>query len=165
MSLDIKQLGTLIDDGRNLVDKIRSGALSIDEAAQAVDSARQEAERALQIDANGNLAIDYADKDAQRSIMAKIVELEQAITTAEGDPALVGALRVDLADQYLNLANIQNATVTSIVAISAADRTQIANLLQGAALDAAKRKQMAALLGAAVSVTQALLKVAASAAA
>jgi hypothetical protein len=72
---------------------------------------------------------------------------------------------VDLADQYLNLANIQNATVTSIVAISAADRTQIANLLQGAALDAAKRKQMAALLGAAVSVTQALLKVAASAAA
>lgn len=165
MSLDIKQLGTLIDDGRNLVDKIRSGALSIDEAAQAVDSARQEAERALQIDANGNLAIDYADKDAQRSIMAKIVELEQAITTAEGDPALVGALRVDLADQYLNLANIQNATVTSIVAISAADRTQIANLLQGAALDAAKRKQMAALLGAAVSVTQAVLKVAASAAA
>jgi hypothetical protein len=59
-----------------------------------------------------------------------------------------------------NLPNTQNAKVTSIVAISAADRAQIANLIRAATLDAAERKQMAALLGAAVSLTQAVLKVA-----
>ena len=161
MTLDIKLLGSLIDAGRELADKIRSGALSVDAAAQAVDDARQRAASAVQFDAAGSLAIGYADKDAQREILAKIVELQQDILAADGDPALVGVLRADLADQFLNLANTQSAKVASIVAISAADRAEIARLIQSAALDAAQRKQSAALLAAAVSVTQAVLKVAA----
>jgi len=159
MSLDVKKLAGILKANLALVDQIRGSALSVQAAADAVDAAREQTQHVLQFGAGGALEVGFSNKDKQSQIMAKIVEIQADLEANAGDPATVGILRVDLANQFLSLANLPNATVASIVQFSPGEVTTIANLIQQAKLDAARRQLMADVLAAGVAIAQAALKV------
>ncbi|HYQ44455.1 MAG TPA: hypothetical protein VER11_20875 [Polyangiaceae bacterium] len=160
MTLDIKTLGALIKANQSLVGDIRGAVLDIDQAAKALDRARQQTAAAIQIGADGRLQVGFGDKTAQLAIMAKIVEL-QAQIAENTDPILGADLRVELADEFVNLANSTNAVISSFVTFTAAEAAQIAELIREATLDTQQRKAMASLLQGAISLLEAGLKVAA----
>ena len=161
MAIDIKTLGALLKSNLELVKTIRSGGLAIGKGADAVDAARQEIAQKIQLGANGKLDVSFSNEADQKALAARIVELQAAIENSADDPVEAAALRVDLANAFLTLANQPNGTVASIVQFSAVERAEIAGFLQQAKLDVAQRKLQASVLEAALSLTRAALKVAA----
>lgn len=159
MALDIKALGALIKANQNLVTDIKGGVLSVAQAAKALDEAHRQTIATIQIGADGRLSVAFSDKTAQLAILAKIVDLQAQIAD-NIDPILGADLRAELADEFVNLANSTNAVVSIFVTFSEAERTQIAELIREATLDAQQRQAMASLLKGAVSLLEAGLKVA-----
>jgi hypothetical protein len=164
MSLDLKTIGSLIQNSQGLVDQIRADLIILPAAADAVDAARQRLSQQTAVAAGGSLKVTFADA-AQKTILGKVADLQQQIEDADaaGDGALKGILLGDISIQYLALANTGTPGIGNIIALSAADTAQIAALVNAANLDAAKRQQIADVLGAAVSLTKAALKIATSA--
>jgi len=163
MTLDLKKVGSIVQDAQSLVDKIRSQTVSLSDAANAVDAARNALSQALSTAPGASVPVGFAD-DAQKEILAAIVDLKQQIANAEalGDNALRGILLADLSNQFLALSATQNPIPGRILNLSATDVAQVGTLINAAKLDAAKRQQRAAVLGAAVSVSEAALKIAAT---
>jgi len=164
MALDIKALGALIKSNQSLVTDIKGGVLSVAQAAKALDDARQRTVATIQIGADARLSVAFSDKTAQLAIMAKIVDLQTQIAELTEpvltDPILVADLRIELADEFVNLANSTNAVISTFVTLSAVDKAQITELIRQATLDTQQRQAMASLLKGAVSLLEAGLKVA-----
>ena len=133
------------------------------DAANGVDAARNALSQAVAAAPGASVPVGFFD-DAQKDLLAAIVDLKGQVADAEvaGDNALRGILLADLSNKFLALSATQNAIPGKILNLSAADVTQIGTLINAAKLDAAKRQQQAAVLAAAVSITQAALKIATS---
>ena len=163
MALDIKELASLIKTNGDLVNAIRTSALSVQSAANAVEAARLATAQAVGLDgASDLLSVGRSIQDEQSELLRRIVEMETAIHEVSDNAALVNVLRIDLATLYFNLANTQDASITSIIQFTADERVEIGRLVRAAELDTAHRKLMASVLNAAVNVSKAALKVAAT---
>jgi hypothetical protein len=100
-------------------------------------------------------------RDRQKKLLIQIEETNRRIQKYRDDPTLVGLFQGDLSAYYLELGNTYlEEPVARMVAFSPEEADEIRHLLQGAALDAEKRRDLAAVLDAAVQVSKAVLKVA-----
>jgi hypothetical protein len=166
MTLNIKTIGELVQSSQALVASIKGGVSTVEAAAEEVERLRKKLAQSAPPGATGAVSVGYSDEAQQKAILAKIVALQGNLPAAAGNPALDGALRADLANEFMDLAATEAAiAVSKIVSFSQADRTRIAALIQQAELDTAKRKQLAAVLNAAVGIAEAALKVATTVAA
>jgi len=100
-------------------------------------------------------------RDRQKKLLLQIEETNRRIQKYRDDPTLVGLFQSDLSMYYLELGNTYlEEPVARMVAFRPEEADEIRGLLQGAALDAEKRQDLAAVLDAAVQVSKAVLKVA-----
>jgi hypothetical protein len=100
-------------------------------------------------------------RDRQKKLLLQIEETNRRIQKYRDDPTLVGLFQGDLSACYLELGNTYlEEPVERMVAFAPEEAEEIRLLLQGATLDAEKRKNLAAVLNAAVQVSKAVLKVA-----
>jgi hypothetical protein len=156
-----------LKDNDDLIKEIRDAALSAKGKLRSLAD-RVEAHR----NASTNLVKEMGafpckvakrqdTKDRQKKLLLQIEKAHRKIQRYRDDPPMLALIQSDLSVYYLELGNTYlEEPVERMVAFSQEEADEIRGLLQGATLDAEKRKDLAAVLDAAVQVSKAVLKVA-----
>jgi hypothetical protein len=98
-------------------------------------------------------------KQEVRELLQDIEGQKAVIERFRDRPHLVGPLKLQLANYYIQLGNlIITDSVSQIIKFSAAERNEINQLLQQAQQDAQQRQRLANILTGAVNLSKALLK-------
>jgi len=160
-------VGRFLRENDGLIQEIRGAAAGAGDVLRLLAErvrANQEAAQGLVKDA-GAFSFKVAGKqdtrDRQKRLLLRIEETNRRIEKYRDDPALAGLFQGDLSMYYLELGNTYlEEPVARMVSFSPEEADEIRGLLRGAVLDAQKRKDLAAVLEAAVRVSKAVLKVA-----
>ena len=160
-------VGRFLKENDDLVKEIREAAAGARDALRLLADrvrANREVAQGLVNDVGAfsfKVASKQDTRDRQKKLLLQIEETNRRIQKYRDDPTLVGLFQGDLSMYYLDLGNTYlEESVARMVAFSPEEADEIRRLLQGATLDAEKRKDLAAILDAAVQVSKVVLKVA-----
>jgi len=167
MLTSIEGVVSFLRDNDNLIKQLMETAEGATQEiiglAGKVDHARDEA-KAL-VDQLGTVPFTVGKKAdtkvRQAALLEAVAALREKFETYKNDPLRRGIYSAELANLYVQLANtFNNETIAQIVPFKAEDINAYKNLMKEAVLDAASRKQRAAVIKAAAQISKLALGIA-----
>jgi hypothetical protein len=167
MNRSIEGMVTFLQDNDNLIrqlmETVESATTEIEQLADRVDHAREEAQ--VLVDQLGTVEFSVGGQDdtkvRQAALLEAVAALRKKFEIFKNDPLRRGIYAAEISNLYLQLANtFNNQTVAQIVPFGADEIGGYKELMKKALLDAASRKKRAAVIKAGVQISRLALGVA-----
>ncbi|MEK6802695.1 MAG: hypothetical protein AABZ34_08505 [Nitrospirota bacterium] len=167
MNRSIEGVVTFLQDNDNLIKQLmetaESATTEIEQLADRVDHARQEAQ--VLVDQLGAVEFSVGGQDdtkvRQAALLEAVAALRKKFEIFKNDPLRRGIYAAEISNLYLQLANtFNNQTVAQIVPFGADEISGYKGLMEKAILDASSRKKRAAVIKAGVQISRLALGVA-----
>ena len=167
MNRSIEGVVTFLQDNDSLIKQLMETAESatndIEELANRVDHAREEAQ--VLVDQLGTAEFSVGQQDdtkvRQTALLEAVAALRKKFETYKNDPLRRGIYAAEISNLYLQLANtFNNQTVARIVPFDADEIDTYKDLMNKAVLDVASRKKRAAVIKAGAQISRLALGVA-----